>query len=76
MLKERKKEAMVEIITSKMVRRGITEHEYEGTVKLEDVAQKQTIIDLLDCNNFGGRIDVRTTDKKNIYNFNAIVYID
>lgn len=76
MLKERKKEIMIEIITSKIVRRGITEHEYEGTAKLEDIAQKQAIIDLLDRNNFGGCIDVRTTDKKNIYKFNAIVYID
>lgn len=67
---------MVEIITSKMTRRGRTEHEYEGTVRLEDITQQKAIIDLLDCSNFGGYVDIRTTEEKNIYKFNAVVYID
>ena len=67
---------MTEIITSRIVRRSTTEHKYEGTVKLEDMTQKEAIIDLLDCNNFGGYVNVRATENKNIYNFNATVYID
>lgn len=67
---------MVEIITSEMTRRGRTEHEYRGTAKIEDITQKKTIIDLLDRSNFGGYVDVRTTEEKNIYKFNAVVYID
>lgn len=74
--KEREEKTMVEIITSKMTRIGRTEHEYEGTARLEDVAQKKTIIDLLDCSNFGGYVEVRTTEEKNVYEFNAVVYID
>ena len=67
---------MVEIITERKVRTGYAEHEYEGTVRLEDVAQKNTIIDLLDRNNFGGYVSVRATEEQNIYTFNATVYID
>lgn len=67
---------MVEIITSTMTNRGRTEHEYKGTARLEDVAQKKTIIDLLDSNNFGGYVNVRETEEENIYTFNATVYID
>lgn len=67
---------MIEIITSKMTRRGRTEHEYEGTAKIEDITQKNAVIDLLDCSNFGGYVDIRTTEEKNIYKFNAVVYID
>ena len=40
------------------------------------MTQKEAIIDLLDCNNFGGYVNVRATEDKNIYNFNATVYID
>ena len=67
---------MVEIITERMTRRGRTEHEYEGTVRLEDVTQKKAIIDLLDSSNFGGYVDVRATEESNVYKFNAVVYID
>lgn len=55
---------MVEIITKELTNRGRTEHEYKGTVKLEDVAQKKAIIDLLDRNNFGGYVEVRETEEK------------
>lgn len=67
---------MVEIITSTMVNRGRTEHTYTGTARLDDVTQKKTIIDLLDGNNFGGYVNVYETDEKNVYTFNATVYID
>ena len=75
-LKKERKIKMVEIITKELTNRGRTEHEYKGTVKLEDVTQKKAIIDLLDRNNFGGYVEVRETEEKNIYTFNATVYID
>lgn len=67
---------MVEIITSTMIRRGRTSHEYEGVARLEDVANKKAIIDLLDGCNFGGCVSISTTKENNVYKFNAIIYID
>jgi hypothetical protein len=50
---------------------------YTGIVEMEHgIKTAQDFIDALDCNNFGGSVNFRKTDKANTYTFIAYVYID